>query len=268
MGATPAPGGGPGDELSPDVFALLAGDHGDGPASVIETHASVVFLRENEALKVKKPVRLPYLDYSTLPLRVAACEKEWRINVVAAPEIYCGVSVITRGPDGRLALDEPGETVEAAVRMRRFPQAALLDSMAAAGELDLALMEELAHAVAGAHEEAPAVAGVDSEYELADVLEGTIARVAASPDTWPPARLSELDRRSREAFARGAEVLKTRAEHGYVRRCHGDLHLRNIVMWDGAPVLFDALEFSDTLATTDIFYDLAFVLMDLLHREL
>lgn len=258
--------------LDPAVEAFLTApgvDGVDGAAvEILETHASWVVLRGDEALKVKKPVRFSYLDYSTLPRRIAACRKELALNAPAAPAIYRAVALITREADGRLAWDGAGPAVEAVLRMRRFPQDALFDALAAEGRLTLTQAAELARVITAAHAAAPVDHSRDSAADLSTVLEDTLARLAARPDVSPPEERAALADRSRAALARGAPLLAARAAAGWVRRCHGDLHLRNIVLWEGAPVLFDALEFDDALATTDVLYDLAFVLMDLLHRDL
>lgn len=241
----------------------------DGHAEqVIETHASCVFLTKSEALKIKKPVTFPYLDYSTLPLRQAACHKEFQINATAAPEIYLGVSQVTRRANGHLELDGDGEPVEFIVRMRRFAQEDVFDVMARQDRLRVAHMAPLAEVIHRSHEHAPK--GVDRKAgdALRRVFSDTIARVRKGKGVLGETKVNALSHRTEGAFARVEELLLDRAERGWVRRCHGDLHLRNIVMWKGAPVLFDALEFSDALATTDVLYDLAFVVMDLLHRDL
>ncbi len=247
--------------IDPDVAAFMDALCGPDAPPPLVTHGACVFLADETAYKIKRPVKLPYLDFSTFEKRRAVCEKEWRLNVVAAPQLYHGVSVIARRPDGVLALDEPGEPVEPLVRMRRFPQSALLDVMAREGRLGLEMMPPLADAVRASHAAAPVRMGGIGAKPLGAVLSG-VAEGLAGTDALAAEARPVLDRCA-DAFAAAAPALHRRAAQGAVRRCHGDLHLGNIVWLDGAPVLFDALEFDDALATTDILYDLAFLLMDL-----
>src|SRR5436190_10316585 len=140
------------------VFALLedAGTHAGTPVKRIDTHAAAVFLAGERAYKVKRAVRFPFLDYSTLAKRRAACEAELAVNRPFAPGIYLRVLAITRD-DGRLTLDGPGEPVEWTVEMRRFDENATLDRLAEQGGIDTAVADALARAVAAAHAQAPAV---------------------------------------------------------------------------------------------------------------
>ena len=140
------------------VFALLAdpATHGGttaggAPVRRIDTHAASVFLAGDRAFKVKRAVRFPFLDYSTLDLRKRACEAELETNKPFAPDIYRRVVPVTREADGRLALDGAGTAVEWAVEMRRFDENATLDHLADARKIDAALADALGRAVAAAH---------------------------------------------------------------------------------------------------------------------
>src|SRR5690242_5181368 len=145
-------------ESQKEVFAYLADPAAYGGQSVkrIDTHAASVFLAGERAYKVKRAVRFPFLDYSTLEKRKAACEAELAVNRAFAPELYRRVVAVTRGRDSRLSLGGAGEPVEWAVEMRRFDENATLDHLADRGELDPALTDELARIVAAAHAKAPA----------------------------------------------------------------------------------------------------------------
>src|SRR5881227_712832 len=145
-------------ECQEEVFAFLADQatHGGGAVKRVDTHAASVFLTGERAVKVKRAVRFPFLDYSTLAKRRAACEAELAVNRPFAPGIYLRVLAITRD-DGRLTLDGPGEPVEWTVEMRRFDENATLDRLAERGGIDTALADALARAVAAAHAQAPVV---------------------------------------------------------------------------------------------------------------
>ena len=243
------------------------------PATVecIETHASYVFLAGDFAYKVKRAVKYPFLDFSTLEKRHQACLNELRLNRRTAAQLYVEVVPVTRQPGGdfRLGAGGEGAPVEWVLVMRRFAQGGLYDRMAAEGRLAQSAMAPLAVEISGFHAAADRILTDD---QAVVPLEGIIAEheavVAANPALFPPGRAQELAGRTRASFSGLVPLLRRRAQDGYVRHCHGDLHLRNIVEIDGRPVLFDALEFDDRLATIDVLYDLAFLLMDLGKRGL
>jgi uncharacterized protein len=240
--------------------------HGGQSVTRIDTHAATVFLAGDRALKIKRAVRFPFLDYSTLGKRKAACEAEIAVNRAFAPAIYLGVKAITRAPGGGLAIGGNGEPVEWAVEMRRFDENRTLDRLAARGEIDSPLAEALGRAVAKAHAGAPV--GASFVAELADVIAQNDAELRGEPALFPASQVAALTQGTRAAFARLRPLLEARQRDGLVRRCHGDLHLGNIVLIDGQPVLFDAIEFDPRIATGDVLYDLAFLLMDLIERKL
>ena len=242
--------------------------HGGAPVKRIDTHAAAVFLAADRALKIKRAVRFPFLDYSTLAKRRAACAAEIDVNRPYAPAIYRGIVAITREQDGALAIGGQGEPVEWAVEMRRFDETQTLDHLAAQGRIDGALADALAGAVARAHAAAPAVKDAGFADELDEVIAQNDAELRVSPDLFPAAGVDALTQAARGAVARVRPLLVGRERAGLVRRCHGDLHLGNIVLLDGAPVLFDAIEFDPKIATGDVLYDLAFLLMDLIGRGL
>jgi aminoglycoside phosphotransferase family enzyme/predicted kinase len=248
------------------------GEAYDAPAATverIETHASVVFLAGDFAYKVKRAVKYPFLDFSTLEKRHAACLNELRINTRAAPQLYLEVVPITRESGSDFRLRGFGEVVEWVLVMRRFAQSALYDRMAAEGRLPLSAMAPLARAIAAFHDSADRILTLDQAVRP---LQGVIAEheavLSENPRVFPPDAAADFARRTREVFDALSPLLRARARGGYVRHCHGDLHLRNIVEIDSEPVLFDAIDFDDRLATIDVLYDLAFLLMDLGKRGL
>ena len=234
----------------------------------MDTHAAFVFLAGDRAYKIKRAIKLPYLDFSTLEKRRRVCAREVEINSRTAPELYLGTVPITREAEGRLALGGEGKPVEWAVEMRRFDQECLLDHLAAEGELDLALITRLADHIVAFHTAAKPDLRVDGADVIAKVIGDTVATFEAASDVLPADAVKRYGEAVRGALAQHSELLRQRAARGYVRRCHGDLHLRNIVMLQGEPTLFDAIEFDDKMATIDVLYDLAFLLMDLWHRGL
>jgi uncharacterized protein len=251
-----------------EVFAFLAdlAAHDGAKVQRIDTHAASVFLAGDRVLKVKRAVRFPFLDYSTLEKRKEACEAELAVNAPYAPEIYRGVVPITREAGGKLAVGGSGTPVEWTVEMRRFDENRTLDRLA--GEIDEALADALGRAVAAAHAKARAVEAEPWIAALGAYIDEHVEAFRQYPDIFPAAEIDALARASRAAYERLRPLLRERGRHGFVRRIHGDLHLGNIALIDGRPVLFDAIEFSDIIATGDVFYDLAFLLMDLLERGL
>jgi len=238
------------------------------PATVerIETHASVVFLAGPFAYKVKRAVKYPFLDFSTLERRREACRNELRVNRRTAAQLYLEVLPITIEESGNFRFGGEGRATEWVLKMRRFDQAKLFDRMASEGRLEVGAMPRLADVIAAFHDSADRVLAPDQAVRpLVEVLRDNADAFAGIV---APEAGEELARLSRDRLAALSARLKARAYGGFVRHCHGDLHLRNIVEIDGAPVLFDAIEFDDRLATIDVFYDLAFLLMDLGKRGL
>lgn len=249
---------------SPDAHDL-----GRGAVERIETHASVVFLAGSRAYKIKRAVKYPFLDFSTLEKRRHALLNELALNRRTAPELYLEVVPITLGYNGKFHLLGKGEAVEWALVMRRFEQTKLYDRMAEEGHLPLVAMPRLAQVTAGFHRGANRfLAPEPSVSALRAVLKDNETTLAGERNALPADDFATVTRGSRDALAALVLLLQARARGGYVRHCHGDLHLRNIVEIDGGPVLFDAIEFDDAIATVDVLYDLAFLLMDLGARDL
>jgi aminoglycoside phosphotransferase family enzyme/predicted kinase len=259
-----------GDETQQAVIDFLGdpASHGGAPVKRIDTHAALVFLAGDRVLKIKRAVRFPFLDFSTLGKRRVACEAEIKVNRAFAPAIYRGVVPITRDPAGRLSIAGRGEPVEWAVEMRRFDENQTLDRLADSGRIDETLADRLGRTVAAAHRVAPTVTNAHFTETLTDIIAQNEAELAGEPDLLSLDDLRALAAATRDAFDRVKPLLQARERAGLVRRCHGDLHLGNVVLIEGKPVLFDAIEFDDRIATGDVLYDLAFLLMDLAERGL
>jgi aminoglycoside phosphotransferase family enzyme len=252
------------------VFDFLADPaaHGGAPVRRIDTHAASVFLAGERALKVKRAVTFPFLDYSTLEKREAACRAELEVNRPFAPDIYLRVVPITREGGGALAIGGLGEPLEWAIEMRRFDERQTLDHVADAGRLDADLADALGRAVAQAHAAVPVAEPAPWIESLARIVEQNAAELRASPSLFPNAEVASLTAASHAALTRLRPLLASRGAQGLIRRCHGDLHLGNVVLIGGKPVPFDAIEFDPLIATGDVLYDLAFLLMDLIARDL
>jgi len=233
----------------------------------IDTANAIVFLAGPDAYKVKRSVKYPYMDLSTLEKRRAACEAELAVNRGNAPAHYLGVvPIVADGTD--LTIGGEGKPVEWAVHMRRFDENATLDKIAERGELNEALIDKLAASVRRSHGRAPRRDGSQTTHSLEAYIEQNDAAFADRPRLFPEAQARRLTQDMRAAFAIARPALMRRGAEGFARRCHGDLHLRNIALIDGEPTLFDAIEFSDAIASGDVLYDLAFLLMDLEARDL
>ncbi|CUW41040.1 conserved protein of unknown function,(containing protein kinase-like (PK-like)121-304;containing Aminoglycoside phosphotransferase domain 140-292;containing P-loop containing nucleoside triphosphate hydrolases domain 343-520) [Magnetospirillum sp. XM-1] len=255
----------PGSEA--EAFLADPRTHGGAGVERVDTHISTLFLAGDRVFKLKKPVRLPFLDFTALSARKAACEAEVEINRRATPDLYLGVRALTRAQGGGLELDGPGEAVDWAVEMRRFDQDTLFDRLARRGELDRERCNGLTEAIAAFHRAAPVRpdrggrAGLDWTIST-----NRLSMLAQDAAVLPVDAVEDLARASFAALERFAPRLEERRAAGFVRQCHGDLHLGNICLWQGRPALFDAIEFSEDIACIDVIYDLAFLLMDLDHR--
>ena len=256
-----------------EVVAYLRDPSSHGPGvdrvEVIETHASMVFIAGERVFKLKRAVTYPYLDFSTVDLRRRACDAELVLNRRTAPALYEGVRGLFRGADGAVSFAPKGEAVDWVVVMRRFDQALLFDALAEAGRLDRHIMDQLADHIAQFHAFAEQRLDHGGAAEMADLAEVQYRCLTApSRAGFSPHRVESLLKKWQERVAVLAELLQRRRAAGKVRHCHGDLHLRNICLLEGKPTLFDCLEFDKALASIDVLYDLAFLLMDLEHRGL
>ena len=252
------------DQSQTIAFLSTPAAHAGTAVERIDTHTSIVFLAGERVWKLKRSVRYDYLDYSTADRRKAMCEAEVRVNRRSAPSLYRGVTAVTRQRDGSLAIGGGGTPVDWLVEMTRFDESNVLDRLAAAGRLPLALMRPLAVAIARLHRTADSAMNHGGWAAMRRVIDGNAAGFAEyGAGILDPVQCARLTRFARMVLDRGDVLLEERRADGLVRHCHGDMHLRNIVLLGNEPTLFDAIEFNDDIAWIDVLYDLAFLLMDL-----
>jgi uncharacterized protein len=259
------------DQRETIAFLARPSSYGAGIERVelIETHVSLVFLAGEWAYKLKRAVKLPYLDFSTAELRRAACAAELALNRRTAPALYVNLRPLGRDPAGAVGFSDREPAIDWVVTMRRFDQALLFDALAKTGGLGPRVMDALADHIAAFHDAAerrPDQGGAMAMTEIAVTNHQVLAALQGAG--FAAEQVEAILEKWRAALALAGGLLEARRLAGKVRRCHGDLHLRNICLLDGKPTLFDCLEFSDALASIDVLYDLAFLLMDLEHRGL
>jgi aminoglycoside phosphotransferase family enzyme/predicted kinase len=245
-----------------ETDALLRRLSGGAP---VETHISLVYLGEDTVWKLKKAVTLTFLDFATPEARRHFAERELTLNSAAAPGLYRDVVPVRRQADGSLTLGgEAGLSVDWVLRMARVPAADFLDRIAATNRLTPALLDATADAVAAYHAACPVAHDTDQVCVMQAIATGNVA--AARAAGLPAVAAEAWSAAMQAALAPLGPWQRARSDAGFVRRAHGDLHLGNLCLWRGRPVPFDALEFDEAMATIDLGYDLAFLLMDLLHH--
>jgi hypothetical protein len=257
-----------------DITRMLNADVYDHPVDsieLIETHISWVLLTGTYAYKIKKPVNFGFLDFSTLDKRKKYCDLELRLNRRLAPAIYLDVVLIT-GSFEQPRISASGAALEYAVKMRQFPQSAQLDHRLESGELNPEHMDAIAVMVAEFHQSVD-VADAPMEYGsntavFNPVVENFIQIDQHSDTRAYQATLSELKQWSESQFARLETVFTQRKRDGFIRECHGDMHLRNMLWLDDVgPVAFDCIEFNPALRWIDVISEVAFLVMDLQDRR-
>ena len=241
---------------------------GQKAVETIQTHGALIFLSGKFAYKIKRAVQYDYLDFSTLQKRHDMLLRELELNAPTAPSIYRDVIAVTRNTAGNLQMGGDGEVVEWVLRMHRFNADDELDKVAARGALDNLLANSLGREIAQYHSQNKVRTDMLSAELIGAILDELKTAFATMTDQLDSGKINQFHSASDLAFRRAETGLNARSAAGHVRRCHGDLHLRNIVLIDGVPTPFDALEFDETLGTSDVLYDLAFLLMDLRHAGL
>jgi aminoglycoside phosphotransferase family enzyme/predicted kinase len=251
---------------TPDQERLVAAFH----LPVIETHISYVLLAGAFAYKIKKAVRFEFLDFTTLAQRRFFCHEELRLNRRLAPLIYLDVVPISGTMDAPV-FGGDGVAIEYAVKMRQFDQAGLLSRVIERDELTSAVIDALAREVAAFHTKAPR-ASTDLQYaqsgHVRQLARDNFTQMRSAPhDAHDGSNLERLHEWTESEGARLTEALDRRRHDGFVRECHGDLHLGNIALIDGRITLFDCLEFNPSMRWSDVMSDVAFLVMDLHDRN-
>ncbi len=259
------------DQREAIAFLSRPASYGAGieRVEIVETHVSLVFLAGDRAYKLKRAVKLPYLDFSTVAKRHQICESELALNRRTAPTLYLKVCRLGRDQAGAVCFSDEAPAVDWVVVMRRFDQALLFDALAKTGGLSPQVMDALADHIAAFHEAAerrPNQGGAAALRDIAETNHQVLAAIHGAGLAHE--RIESIFDKWRKALDTTHALLETRKAAGKARHCHGDLHLRNICLLDGKPTLFDCLEFSEALASIDVLYDLAFLLMDLEHLQL
>lgn len=251
--------------MNPEVY-----DHPVSHIELIETHISWVILTGDFAYKIKKPVDFGFLDFSTLEKRRRCCEQELQLNRRLAPEIYLDVVAIT-GTKDKPRISAEGDAFEYAVKMTQFPQSAQLDNMLTAGELEPEHIDAISHMVAEFHQTV-AVANDSMDYGNKDLVyqpvEENFSQIKAHLDVDLYAdKLETLAQWCGAEFRKLETIFENRKHTGYVRECHGDMHLRNLLWLDGRAIAFDCIEFNPALRWIDVLSEVAFLVMDLQDRK-
>ncbi len=252
------------------IRALVDRQQAAGPIRVLETHISWILLTGEFAYKIKKPLNLGFLDFSTPEQRLAACREEIRLNRRLAPGLYLDVVGITGSPTAP-ELGGPGTPFDYAVKMRQFPPDATLDQLDTAGRLRRDQIEAAASTLARFHLHDCARAAPDSPWgdpeRIWQPAEQNFIQIAARLDAADDRRqLDALQRWSQAEHARLTPLMAVRKRDGYIRECHGDLHLGNLAWVEERLLVFDCLEFNAELRWIDIVSEIAFIYMDLLQR--
>lgn len=255
------------EDQSP-VMDFLAdpASHGERDVQRIDTHGAVVFLAGHIAYKLKRAVWFPFLDFTSSAKRRDTCEAEIRLNRRTAPDLYIGTVPVTRDDDGRLAINGNGVSIDWLVVMHRFEQDLLFDQLAERNDLTSTHLLELTDHVVAFHQNAEIRKEDGGVAAMRWVVEDNMDELSAMSDIFAPDRIATLRKLSVAALENCVETLERRRAEGFVRHCHGDLHLRNICMFENKATLFDCIKFSDAIACIDTLYDLSFLLMDLEHR--
>lgn len=231
----------------------------------IETHLSYVILTGEYAYKLKKPVNLGFQDFSSLSKRKYYCELECELNKTLAPHLYLGTVPIT-GSEAHPRLQGEGPVIEWAIKMHQFPEACLLTNVLARGELTFEVLDQLAAQAAAFHQRSPmshdGVFGTPPfVHQRVVVVFEQLRQLLSAPEDFKTIQIIETW--AHNQFQKLLSHFSARKASGFIRACHGDMHLGNTVLWKGFPTFFDCIEFNEDFRWTDVMNDVAFMAMDL-----
>jgi uncharacterized protein len=234
---------------------------------VVETHGASVLLGKQFALKIKKPVLFDHMDYSTPAKRKILCETEFKLNQRTAPDLYLNTYPITR-QDGQFILGGEGLAVDYALKMRRFPQGAQLDEICENQKLSETICEELTDAIVDFHNGSEIIINKTTVPDLHTVIDQNFEQLTGfCPNILDLKKCANFVSALHGQVDTLKQDLNQRFDQGWIRHGHGDLHLQNICLFEGRPLIFDAIEYEDEFAIGDILYDIAFLLMDLQEKK-
>lgn len=240
--------------------------------SIITTHCAHIVLTHDRAYKIKRSVEYSYINMLSLQSREKLCKRELQLNKPSLPSIYREVVPVTKSVDGCLSLGNSGEVkgeiVEWVLVMNRFSQHRVLDTMAENGSLSIEIAKQVGNSIARYHKNSAARITRDGYERMNEIVNELADELSNQAPGFDKALLDVFIKKGKAVVNEHETLLDQRASQGYIKRCHGDLHLRNLVLMGDGPHPFDALEFDERLATIDVLYDLAFVLMDMSHRGL
>jgi aminoglycoside phosphotransferase family enzyme/predicted kinase len=239
-------------------------DHPVAQIELIETHISWIFLAGEFAYKVKKPVNFGFLNFSTLAKRRHYCQEELRLNRRFAPQLYLAVKSIGGEPNSLTLGGQPA--LEYAVKMQRFEQTVQLDRMLEAGRLNRGQLEQFATMIAKTHQTAAVAANAvvfGSPAAVCAPIEENFRQIRPLLPKSALRQLNGVEQWSRTELEQLHSMLLQRKRAGFIRECHGDIHLANMAWVDEQPLLFDCIEFNEDLRWIDVVSDIAFLLMDL-----
>ncbi|MEN9916854.1 MAG: hypothetical protein RLY40_786 [Pseudomonadota bacterium] len=261
----------PNSSLIKNLLSNTAYNHPTSQLGLIETHVSWVILTGKYAYKIKKPVDFGFLDFSTLKKRKHFCEEELRLGQLFAPEIYLAVVPITGTIDHPQINGDAGSILEYAIKMCEFSQDNLLSALLKQGKLSSTLIDQLGELIAEFHKKT-SIAPKNSRFGLPHEVHAPIQQnfeqiIPLLDNAKDIALIKNLEFWANEQFIKHKILLKERKDKGFIRDCHGDLHLANIILYHNKLILFDRLEFNEDLRWTDVIADLAFLAMDLAEKK-
>lgn len=254
------------NNLIQNLQSNTAYDHPIKNFKILETHISWIILTGEYAYKIRKPVNFGFLDFSSLEKRGFYCREEVRLNQLFASEIYLEVVTINGDPNNP-KINGAGPILEYATKMREFPQECLFTELNKHHKITPELIDQLAELIADFHHKTP-MASPDFVFGTPNSVHAPVQQnfdqisplLSAAQDL---KQLQQLEKWANQQFDQHQELFTKRKQQGFIRDCHGDLHLGNIILYNNKPMIFDRIEFNDDFRWTDVMADVAFLMMDL-----